>query len=233
MKEISRNLVNKFIIQVVIKALGPEFAASIIKSIKDAYVNDKPSEVELAKGFQEILEYFADDLLLFSTTVLEYLSLVGDDEEMIRRVGEAMDIKNSDLWKKPADKPKDLKEVAQDICEKPKPEPRERKVYTSKAKVNETLDALGPLFANWLGEEIVKELWWAGEAITKEKIETKLEELLDRFYEYPGLLDDYIKEFKAQTMAKVTPEETYHRDAKGRLRDSKGHFVKEPGGVIR
>ena len=136
MSRVRKSVAGKFIVQVVIKALGPDFLKSIIHSIRKAYPEGSYPDPEAAHdSFVWIMEYLAIDLDGFATAVAEYLSARADEPEVINLVREAMSMDNSDLWKK-EEKQEDvlskLQEAARKMAEtgkKPNPKPSNHPYY--------------------------------------------------------------------------------------------------------
>lgn len=114
-----------------------------------------------------------------------------------------------------------------------------------------TITALGEPFINYMVDSLAEALAAEGGIYTRDEIASLIKDELTGFAADPNTLMEYINEYVENTgnplelnwdklgdLAKsikekepkvVTDEEkeTYTRDSKGRLRDSKGHFVKE------
>ena len=129
---ISKKLVNKFMIHLTIKALGPEFGKALVASLLKSY-DYVPETEEFKSDFNLLMEYICNYPEIFISTVQEYLTIKGNDQETIQRVKDAMSFENSDIWNRQSPEireEKTLKSEAQRLTEEPKPAPRERQQVT-------------------------------------------------------------------------------------------------------
>lgn len=115
-------------IHLTVKALGPEFGKSMVTSLLKSYDN-LPEVDEFKSDFTALMEYFYNNPEEFVSVVQEYLTVKGNDDEVIQRVKDAMAFEKSDFWvqQSPEIREKTLKSEAQRLTEEPKPAPRERK----------------------------------------------------------------------------------------------------------
>lgn len=111
-----------------------------------------------------------------------------------------------------------------------------------------TITALGEPFINYLVDNLTEAVLAEGGTLTRDEITDIIKDEIAGFAADPNTLMEYINDYVEKTgnplelnwdklgdpaksvkESKPTEEEkpTYTRDSKGRLRDSKGHFVKE------
>lgn len=126
---IKKKHVNKFMIHLTVKALGPEFGKAMVTSLLTSYDN-LPEVDEFKSDFTALMEYFYNNPEEFVSVVQEYLTVKGNDEEVIQRVKDAMAFEKSDIWNQQSPEirgEKTLKSEAQRLTEEPKPAPRATK----------------------------------------------------------------------------------------------------------
>lgn len=232
MKEIDRHLVNKFIVWLVIKALGPEFTKSMYNSLLESYSGFKPEGMVLNRQFSLLMEYFYSHLDAFTDAVGEYLAIKEEDEETISLVTDAMSFENSEVWMKEKEKNARYK--------------KEKQEDQVNAAVRESLQKcikdLGEPFADYIIKTVVEKLYSANEEITKESVERETKNLIDSWVDKPGLFMTFVYRYYDNTSDErqdaggpglmvngepVKDTKGYYRDAKGRLRNANGQFVKD------
>jgi hypothetical protein len=133
---IKKKHVNKFMIHLTVKALGPEFGKAMVTSLLTSYDN-LPEVDEFKSDFTALMEYFYNNPEEFVSVVQEYLTVKGNDEEVIQRVKDAMAFEKSDFWVQQSPEireEKTLKSEAQRLTEEPKPAPRKTKREMSDVK---------------------------------------------------------------------------------------------------
>ena len=114
-----------------------------------------------------------------------------------------------------------------------------------------TITALGEPFINYMVDSLTEAIIAEGGTLTRDEITNIIKDEITGFAADPNTLMEYVNDYVEETgnplelnwdkldyLSKSIKEEneskpaeeekpTYTRDSKGRLRDSKGHFVKE------
>lgn len=92
----------KFISQITIKALGPDFIEYITVQVAQGFMDEEfPITKDLlAAGVQDILNLFATDTNILCGYVNDYLDEKGDDQDTINRVTEAMTMTKPGIMEK-------------------------------------------------------------------------------------------------------------------------------------